>query len=211
MKMKQKAISVVTLLLTTALLTACSSKENKQTEDTAINSTMKFSDTVYNFDTDWQYYYRCDISPLPITCSEKGYYIQSGGRGRVDFIDRSSLMYAPLCGKANCDHKNPDICDAWKVEFSDVARGGLTFTQGIQFYNGKLYYLKYETDNMSMSRRYVLSCCDENGTNDRQLFELDGDDWLIHRGYVYCFTDGDIHRVSLDSPENKETVVQFEN
>lgn len=179
-------------------------------EENTESNTLTFSDPVYNFDTDWQYYYRSNVAPMSVTCSDKGYYICTSDRGFVKYVDRQSLKQTPLCRKANCDHTDPETCDAFLTDWTDASPGGMSGRQSIQFYNGNLYFLTYQEDKMTMDIKAFLTRAEADGSEKKNIVEMKTDDWIIHRGYIYCFNDRSIYRISLDSPDEEEMLMEFE-
>lgn len=202
--MKKIIISAVFVFILEMLLTSC------QINNETLNP-INTSDTVYNFDTDWQYYFRSSLSPMLVVSSEKGYYISRHSTGLIEYLDRESRKIMPLCAKANCDHTDREMCDAYLTDNLLLDPAGSSFNQAVQYYNQKLYFITYSENAMTMDMKYTLSSSEPNGTNIREIAEITTLDWIIHRGYVYCFSDHDITRFPLEKPDSIETIFKIDN
>lgn len=210
--MKFKKIIITAFIFSLIInITACSESDlNREFESDKVS----ISDTIYNYETDWQYTFRGSISPLGVVYTPKGYYITRYANGVVEFIDNSRPVYTPLCGKINCNHINREFCNAYLTENTCGEEDGSCNYQALQYYNNKLYFLTYPDGFMTMDVRIMLSCSDIDGKNIKNITEIKSNlgfvDWAIHRGYVYCFTDHKLERFSLNDPEKKEVIMEVD-
>ena len=193
-------------LLCVFILIIFSSCKNDRVEK---NENKLFMDTVYNYESDWQYYYGTGDLKMNITCSPNGYYI-CHSNGYTRFVDSNTYQIIPLCGKANCNHTDKNICDAYvdKVYLGNLgALDGLSPCSVLQYYKGKLYYLMGEENELTMNTEQYFAQMDLDGKNIKKVtnklsFGSSVFSWIIHRGYIYAFTSSDVYKISID---NKST------
>ena len=136
----------------------------------------------YNYETDCQHSYYCGVSFWK--------KVQSDGAGQYILKNRYIYYYntekktmTPLCNKANClhdmetDESRQDNCNA----YAPVDK--ISANKYIQYYDGYIYYVVNDFEEKSLYR------VKKDGSKKDKIFttdnELNIDNWLIHRGYLY--------------------------
>lgn len=176
----------------------------------------ELSDDFFNFQTDMQYYYRSGLTSLsaPITESEQGYYYASTN-GSVIYIDKQSQKATPLCDKINCNHNDPDECDSFFYSDRIGRIDDYATRPSLQYYDGKLYFIFIDHDDIKMQDIYFLSCVNPDGHKFEKITNnLKVDEglvnWFLHRGYIYIVTNLAIYRLSLDDTnKDPETIFKL--
>lgn len=199
--MKQNKIIATVLLVLLILQIMCSCGNENVTTD---------SSNTYNFETDMQYYYRDFSSVLPTTVTPDGYY-SVGFKGIVIYIDKKTMKGTPLCNKPNCKHDDPDTCNAYIVDYSNVGLsvGDSSTETIIQYYKGKLYVMGSEYDSTADKAEDVLLSYNLDGTGKTTVTSpIISEDrcrsnWFIHRDYLYYISYSGIYRVPMTSPKEK--------
>lgn len=178
------------VLSSVLILTSCKTSEKSKYD-------------VFNYATDYQYYYNnLNSGSLPITKSETGYYFFLPNRF-LYYMDKESLETTPLCSKANCLHNNRDECDAYFNTYevpSTVAGSNV-----VQYYDNSLYVLLRDEDEQGNFKGTSLYKISLDGVSREKLMDFDFNipAWLIHRGDFYFakerYNDNVDVAINLDS------------
>lgn len=118
--------------------------------------------------------------------TDTGYYM---GYGSLYYIEKGTMKATILCAKPDCDHTDPNICNAL-IDARYLLAGGK-----------KIYYVgnvdepkEVRSVNFDGTQREILQELKYNETSSSQS----SDDWgIYHRGYVYYVSDDILYRVKL--------------
>ena len=137
----------------------------------------------YNYETDCQHSYYGNVNLWK--------KIQSDGAGQyilkndyIYYYNTENKAMTPLCNKANCLHD----METDKSRRSDCnAYASVGSLKLIQYYDGYIYYFSsFEDGEIFCNTLYRVK---KDGSEKDKIFttdeELDVEDWLIHRGYLY--------------------------
>jgi hypothetical protein len=104
------------------------------------------------------------------------FYRTHGLNSKIMFIDFNSLQKVPICPKPNCMHNDDNICSAI----------GINSVTTPFFNNDKLYYIISETEwnNGDLLHISQIMRVDLDGTNRRQIFEIEGFDLNLYGTYI---------------------------
>ena len=136
--------------------------------------------------------------------AEDGYYM---GYGWLYYIDKATWNVTRVCGKPECDHTDPETCNA-------AIDGDELFGA-----NDKIYYIS------NIAEPKLLWSVNPDGTQRQTVQELKFNEFsssqstysltIYHRGYLYYVSDDILYRVKLGgekdsaeaiwSPENPGT------
>lgn len=176
----KKALSLlfsVSLLLSITVCMSGCNDEDKITDDKA----------TFDYTTNYQYYYsNLNGTCFPITKSETGYYVFSPNNF-LYYIDRELQEATLLCDKPNCSHSSAD-CNAY---FNLFVQASSNMYNIIQYYDGNLYVVLKEQDDMGNFLGNTLYKVTPDGSTREKLLEFkEGiSHWLIHKGYFYFSQD----------------------
>lgn len=160
----KKIITVVTLIFAMAL-SSCGSKEENLGDD-------------YILGQDNQYYLKA--SDMLSLAESEGYYYFMGGPYLMSQNKETGEM-TPVCNKPDCLHDEEP--DSSRVANCNAHIG---YDQPIHYYNGKIYFLSEDFENLGVSEQIVYEM-DVSGTTRKELFrpETFVCDMMVHRGYLY--------------------------
>ena len=131
--------------------------------------------------------------------------------GPLYYIDKETMKATVVCGKPDCDHTDPDICNALLI--ADYLLAG----------SDKLYYVDTVYSNGSnekLIKSVKLDATDRETVQELKFNETSSsqssyDKAIYHRGYIYYISDDILYRVALGgkkdsaeaiwSPENAGT------
>lgn len=210
---KVKSVCFILVIIVCMLMSGCMGQQNG--DDQLKVNKLDYADPVYDTNMDYQYFYRCGSRTNLVTVSDKGYYC-SGTCGMILFVDKNTMKGTPLCNKINCNHDDPDTCNAYLVSFDSPFDSFVLNSQNhLQFYNHKLYFLTQVTNSETVSDDVFLSCVDEDGSKKKSFSEKINKespivDWLIHRDYFYCVDDHSIVRRPLSNFKDEEIIYELE-
>ena len=128
--------------------------------------------------------------------TDTGYYM---GYGSLYYIEKETMKVTILCAKPDCDHTDPDICNAL-IDACYLLTGG-----------DQIYYVGNGEDPKEV--RSVK--CD--GTERQSIQELKFNetsfsqssyDWgIYHRGYVYYISDDILYRVAVGGKKDSAEAI----
>lgn len=164
-------------------LSACGKKENNLTINTYSSSAGFLTHT------------------SNIAESENGFYILSGKNSSdkfITYLDKKTNESTVLCSKINCDHSIDDVpsdCDSY---IGSVLAGSLNF------YNGYVYYIGYDTSNYECNM-YRISA---SGSEHEMICKLGKTPDNSNDYYSYVITDKYvIYSESISNSNKKNTAV----
>jgi hypothetical protein len=114
--------------------------------------------------------------------SENGYYILSGEKNSekfISYIDKSSNEATVLCSKINCSHSLDNVpadCDSYV---------GSVISGSMNFYDGYVYYIGYDTNNYECTLRRLSA----NGSEHEMICKLGKAPDNSNEYYSYAVTD----------------------
>jgi hypothetical protein len=114
--------------------------------------------------------------------SENGYYILSGKNGSekfISYIDKSSDEVTVLCSKINCSHSLDNVPTDCNSYVGSVVSGSLNF------YDGYVYYIDYESNNYECALRRLSA----NGSEHEMICKLGKAPDNSNEYYSYAVTD----------------------
>ncbi len=133
--------------------------------------------------------------------NQNGYYILSGKDNSdkyIVFLDKSSNESMVLCSKINCNHsleKVPTDCDSYV---------GSVLKESLNYYDGYIYYIGYDTNNYECSL-YRISA---SGSEHEMICKLGKAPENSNEYYSYVITDNYvIYSESIGNSDKKNTAV----
>ncbi len=118
--------------------------------------------------------------------TDTGYYV---GYGRLYYIEKETMKMTILCGKPDCDHTDPDTCNAM-IDARYLLAGG-----------ERIYYVSNSNDPKTVGavktdatdRRVVQELKFQETSASQSSY----DSAIYHRGYIYYISDDVLYRVKL--------------
>ena len=173
--MKRKLLAALLAALLTLTLAACNTGVNVPVTQTGSDDFQKnmHQTNRYNFiETDTGFYF---------------FY------GPLHYLDKETMKATVVCGKPDCDHTDPDICNA--IPLADYLLAG----------GDKLYYVKTVYSNGQSEK--LIQSVKFDATDRKNVQELKYDETsssqsshdraIYHRGYIYYVSDDILYRVKL--------------
>ena len=128
--------------------------------------------------------------------TDTGYYV---GYGWLYYIEKETMSCTIVCAKPDCDHTNPDICNAL-IDADYLLTGG-----------ERIYYVGATTDPKEV--RSVKTDATEREVVQELKFQESSasqsswDPGIYHRGYVYYVSDDIVYRVKLGGEKDSAQIV----
>ena len=118
--------------------------------------------------------------------TDTGYYV---GYGRLYYLERVTGRMTVLCAKPDCDHSDPDTCNAM-IDANYLLTGG-----------ERLYYVSNSNDPRTVGSvrpdATGRETVQELKFNEFSASQSSYDTAIYHRGYIYYVSDDILYRVKL--------------
>lgn len=163
----KKVTSLILALALTASVALCGCQNNDEKKSADENT--------YTVSQDYQYEFSENLHSGNMCKSDVGYYFTYAGY--LYFVDEGIMQSTPLCNKPNCLHDNKDQCNAY-----------IGATDGINYYDGYIYYIQSEYDNSDSSKTHKIIRCSKDGESKEVLAQTENCDHillLVHKGCLY--------------------------
>ena len=131
--------------------------------------------------------------------------------GPLYYIDKETMKATVVCGKPDCDHTDPNICNALTLADYLLTGGDKIYYVNLTYSNGQSEKLVQAVKFDATDRETVQ----ELKYNETSSSQSSRDRAICHRGYIYYISDDILYRVALGgkkdsaeaiwSPENAGT------
>ena len=131
--------------------------------------------------------------------------------GPLHYIDKETMKVTIACAKPECDHTDPDICNA-------RTQADYLLTDGDKIYYVNLTYSNGQSEKLVQAVKFDATdreTVQELKFNETSSSQSSNDRAICHRGYIYYISDDILYRVALEgkkdsaeaiwSPENAGT------
>ncbi len=132
--------------------------------------------------------------------TDTGYYVVYG---LLYYIEKASMRATILCAKPDCDHTDPEICNA--ITLADYLLAG----------RDKIYYVNtiFSTGESEKLIQSVKPDATDRETvqelkfNETSSSQSSYDRAIYHRGYIYYVSDDIVYRVKLGGEKDSAEVI----
>ena len=181
--MSKRLIAAILSLLLTLSLAACQKGGGKVNIPTTMTGTEDFQKSLHQSDE------------MSFVETDTGYYVVYG---LLYYIEKATMKVTILCAKPDCDHTDPEICNAITLADYLLSGGDKIYYVNTVFSNGESEKLIQSVKPDATDRETVQELMFNEASNSQSSY----DQAIYHRGYVYYVSDDILYRVALGGEKN---------